>query len=51
MTLATDVPLYSGLSKEMGVLIVGVALSTFPYSLDVGAYKMFLEARERTTSG
>jgi Kef-type K+ transport system membrane component KefB len=26
---------YSGLSKEMGALIAGVALSTFPYSLDV----------------
>ncbi len=28
---------YSGLSKEMGALIAGVALSTFPYSLDVTA--------------
>src|SRR5687768_17223406 len=26
---------YSGLSREMGALIAGVALSTFPYSLDV----------------
>lgn len=26
---------YAGLSKEMGALIAGVALSTFPYSLDV----------------
>lgn len=26
---------YSGLSKEMGALIAGIALSTFPYSLDV----------------
>lgn len=26
---------YSGLSKEMGALIAGVALSTFPYNLDV----------------
>jgi Kef-type K+ transport system membrane component KefB len=26
---------YSGLSKEMGALIAGVSLSTFPYSLDV----------------
>lgn len=28
---------YSGLSKEMGALIAGVALSSFPYSLDVTA--------------
>lgn len=26
---------YAGLSREMGALIAGVALSTFPYSLDV----------------
>src|SRR5687767_3887261 len=26
---------YAGLSKEMGALIAGIALSTFPYSLDV----------------
>jgi len=26
---------YSGLSKEMGALIAGIALSSFPYSLDV----------------